>query len=153
MAKRKSANQGFWRFLLVIYGGLMLWLLFGRSNGWQEGVPYLEQVRSSVNLKPFYTINNYIYAMLHSSSGSLVRHCFINLGGNVLLFIPAGYMLPRLWRKQRNFFRFLFTCTGIMLVVEVVQVLTLLGSFDVDDLILNLSGMLIGYLLCVITRR
>lgn len=152
MAKRKKSNRPFWMFLLFVYSLVMLWLLFGRENGWQEGLPYREQVLSNINLKPFYTIKNYYYTLLHSSSGAMVRHCFINLGGNVLLFIPAGYLLPRLWKKQRNFILFLFSCAGLILAVEVLQLVSLLGSFDVDDVILNLSGMTLGYLLCIISR-
>ena len=70
----------------------------------------------------------------------------VNLGGNVLLFIPAGVLLPKLWPKQRNFFRFFATCTGIMFFIEVLQLFTLLGSFDIDDLILNLAGMTLGFI-------
>ncbi len=152
MAKRKRSTQPFWRFLLVVYSLTMFWLLFCRSNQWAEDVPYLQIIRQNVNLQPFYTIKNYFYVLLHGSNGALVRHCFINLAGNVLLFIPAGYLLPRVWRKQRKFFVFLFTCTGLILLVETVQLLTLLGSFDIDDVILNLSGMLLGYLLLIISR-
>lgn len=152
MAKRKRSTQPFWRFLLVVYSLTMFWLLFCRSNQWAEEVPYLQQIRQNVNLQPFYTIKNYFYVLMHGNSGALVRHCFINLVGNVLLFIPAGYLLPRVWKKQRKFFVFLFTCTGLILLVETVQLLTLLGSFDIDDLILNLSGMFLGYLLLIISR-
>ena len=152
MAKRRKSNRAFWAFMLFVYSLVMLWLLFGRENGWEEGLPYREQIRSNINLTPFLTIKNYYYTLIGSSSGEMVRHCFINLAGNVLLFIPAGYLLPRLWRRQRKFFLFLFTCAGLILLVEAVQLVTLLGSFDVDDVILNLSGMTLGYLLCIISR-
>ena len=138
--------------MLFVYSLVMLWLLFGRENGWEEGLPYRQQLRSNINLIPFLTIKNYYYTLIGSSSGEMVRHCFINLAGNVLLFIPAGYLLPRLWRRQRTFVLFLFTCACLILLVEAIQLVTLLGSFDVDDVILNLSGMTLGYLLCIISR-
>ena len=138
--------------MLFVYSLVMLWLLFGRENGWEEGLPYRQQLRSNINLIPFLTIKNYYYTLIGSSSGEMVRHCFINLAGNVLLFIPAGYLLPRLWRRQRKFVLFLFTCACLILLVEAIQLVTLLGSFDVDDVILNLSGMTLGYLLCIISR-
>ena len=74
----------------------------------------------------------------------------INLVGNVVLFIPAGWLLPRLWRRFRNFFLFILTCAVSIFLIETLQLFTLLGSFDVDDIILNLSGMLLGYLVCVL---
>ena len=142
-----------WLYLpLLLYCAVMLWLLFFRSPGRIEGLSYPQQLRQNINIAPFYTIRNYIHVLLNSSNGTLVRHCFINLVGNVIMFIPAGYLLTRLWKSQRNFFVFLLTCTALILLVELLQLLTLLGSFDVDDLILNLSGMFLGYLLCIISR-
>ena len=146
MAKNKKSWESLWRFLFLLYCGAMLWLLFGRSSGWVDGLSYREQLEQNVNLQPLYTIGNYLYVLKTGSNPYLVRHCFINLAGNVLLFIPAGWLLPRLWNKQRNFFRFFVTCTGAIFLVETVQLFTLLGSFDVDDWILNLFGMTLGYL-------
>ena len=74
-------------------------------------------------------------------------HCFMNLAGNIVLFIPAGWLLPRLWVWMRNFFRFFALCAGVIFLVETVQLFTLLGRFDIDDLILNLFGMILGFIL------
>ena len=125
----------------------MLWLLFGRSNGWDSGIPYETQLRQNTNLTPLLTIRNYLYTLIHSDSQYMVRHCFINLAGNVLLFVPAGWLLPKLWSRQRNLFRFFATCLGAIFLVEVLQLFTLLGRLDVDDMILNLSGMVLGFLI------
>ena len=146
MAKRPNAAP-FWRFLFLLYCAVMLWLLFGRSNGFVAGVPYETQLRHNANLIPFYTIKNYQDILNHSNDKALLIHCFINLAGNLLLFIPAGWLLPRLWKKLRNFFRFIALCFGIIFSVEVIQLFTLLGSFDVDDVILNLLGMTVGFLI------
>ena len=136
----KKKRAGFVCFLL--YCALMLWLLFDRS-GYEPGVPYAHQLRW--NLIPFETVVLF-YRLLTSGNPAYRMHAIINLGGNVLLFIPAGVLLPKLWPKQRNFFRFIATCTGIMFFIEVLQLFTLLGSFDIDDLILNLAGMTLGFI-------
>ena len=146
MAKRPNAAP-FWRFLFLLYCAVMLWLLFGRSNGFVAGVPYETQLRQNANLIPFYTIGTYWNILNRSDNQALRVHCFINLAGNLLLFIPAGWLLPRLWKKLRNFFRFIALCFGLIFSVEVIQLFTLLGSFDVDDVILNLIGMTIGFLI------
>jgi len=130
----------------VLYCAAMLWLLFCRSPGWIPGLDYEEQLRANINLTPLYTIKNYLRVVLKRTNDDALLHCIINLGGNVLLFVPAGVLLPKLWPKQRNFFRFFATCTGIMFFIEVLQLFTLLGSFDIDDLILNLAGMTLGFI-------
>ena len=71
----------------------------------------------------------------------------------MVLFIPIGFLLPRIWPKLRNFFLFVLVCTASILLVESVQLFALLGSFDVDDIILNLGGMITGYILCLIIPR
>ncbi len=145
MKKREYTSQPFLRFLFLLYCAVMLWLLFGRSSGWIEGLTYREMLGQNINFTPFFTIRNYLHVVLHHSNEALVIHCVINLLGNVLLFIPAGWLLPKLWKKQRNFILFLLTCTLSISLVEILQLFTLLGSFDVDDLILNLAGMTLGF--------
>lgn len=145
MAKRKSVSSPFVRFLFLVYCAVMLWLLFGRPTGWVEGQSYQQMLRLNTNLTPLLTIRNYIFVIRKNTNPELVRHCIINLGGNIFLFIPAGYLLPRIFPKQRNFFLFLITCAVSILLVETAQLFSLLGSFDIDDLILNLAGMVIGF--------
>ena len=150
MKKRKSSKTPFLRFLFVLYCAVMLWLLFGRSYGWVDGLNYKQMLQQNINLTPLLTIRNYWNTMLHSTDHQKFQHCMINLVGNVVLFIPAGWLLPRLWRRFRNFFLFILTCAVSIFLIETLQLFTLLGSFDVDDIILNLSGMLLGYLVCVL---
>jgi len=146
MKKKEVNTQPFWRFAFLVYCGMMLWLLFGRTLGVIEGLTYEETLRHNINLIPLLTIRNYLYVILHRSNDSVLLHCIINLAGNVLLFVPAGWLLPRLWKPMRNFFLFFLTCALSILLVETVQLFTLLGSFDVDDVILNLAGMLLGFI-------
>lgn len=149
MAKRRKKvnTQPLWRFLFVVYIALMLWLLFGRSPGWSDGRAYRELLRQNINLNPFYTIENYLHVILKNPQSSYFKNCIIELLGNILLFIPAGWLLPRLFKSMRKFFPFLLTCLLAILFVESLQLVTLLGRFDVDDIILNIAGMLIGYIL------
>lgn len=141
------------RFLFLVYCGVMLWLLFFRSWGWDDGASYRQLLANNINLIPLLTIRNYLYVVLRGSNDSLVAHCIINLLGNVLLFIPLGYLLPKLWKKQENFFRFFMTCTFSILAVELIQLFALVGSFDVDDLILNLFGMTLGFIYYHLTKK
>ena len=65
----------------------------------------------------------------------------------LLLFIPFGLFLPHLFQSQRRFGRFLLTSLVLLCCVECAQVLLLLGSCDIDDVILNLLGNVTGFVL------
>ena len=149
MAKKKPKvnTQPMWRLLFVVYCAIMLWLLFGRSQGWVSGVPYRQLLAGNINLTPLLTVRNYFDVVRQGPDNPYFVHCVINLLGNVFLFIPAGWLLPKVFPFQRNFFRFFVTCTGLIALVETLQLFTLLGSFDVDDVILNLAGMILGFLI------
>ena len=74
---------------------------------------------------------------------------FANLAGNILIFIPIGFFLP-MASVHRNFSVLTFEAFFISLVIEVTQLITKVGSFDVDDLFLNTLGGVIGYIIFVI---
>ena len=141
------------RFAFLVYAAFLLWLLFDRSVSWDPAYDYGELMRSKMNLVPFHTIGNYWRVVSRWEWNYMFRHCFINLVGNVVLFIPAGYLLPRLWKTLRNFFAFLLTCVLAISLVELLQLVTLLGSLDIDDLILNVFGMILGYITFMIIKK
>jgi len=151
------------RFFFLVYGALMLWLLFDRS-GAVEGMPYWQQVQQNVNLKPFHTVGSYWHILTNRAhyvekweSASIyfyhARIAFINLAGNVVMFVPLGYFIPAVWKKWRGLVKTLLCAALMILAVEIVQLLTLLGSCDVDDLILNLIGVILGYGIYWMTHR
>lgn len=72
-----------------------------------------------------------------------------NLFGNVLIFMPFGFFMP-MASKYRSLFTTLFYSFGLSLCVETFQLLTKVGSFDVDDLLLNTAGGVAGYLIFII---
>lgn len=143
MAKQEKRTPGeiFLRLGFLLYAAAMLWLLFGQRLG--SGI-YEQQLADSINLTPFATINMYL-KMLHSSKAYLVRHAFINLVGNVVMFIPLGFFQPYLSAKLRAFWKTLLSTFCLILLIEVVQYFTFLGTCDIDDLMLNLAGAAAGY--------
>ena len=77
------------------------------------------------------------------------RYNLTNVVGNVVIFVPFGFFMP-MASKYRSFFMTVCYSFGLSLCVEVFQLLTRVGSFDVDDLLLNTIGGLAGYILFVI---
>lgn len=73
---------------------------------------------------------------------------FTNLFGNVIIFIPFGFFMP-MASKYRSIFSAVFYSFGLSLCVETFQLITKVGSFDVDDLLLNTVGGLVGYIIFV----
>ena len=129
--------------LFAAYCALMLWLLFDRP-GYIDGIPYWDQLLPNLNLMPFRTLRLF-FGLLRDHRPYLVRAALINLLGNVVMFVPLGLFLPLIFTRLRKLWRTLFTVTLLIAVVEIAQLFTLLGSCDVDDLILNLLGAALGY--------
>lgn len=132
-----------WISVFAAYCALMLWLLFDRDGG-SAGPDYWEQVGRNLNLIPFHTIRLFVRVLDDSRYRELA---IINLFGNIGMFIPLGFFLPLLWKALRKWWRTWLVTLGIMTVVELMQLFSLRGSFDVDDLILNLAGVAVGYVL------
>ncbi|MHA5047821.1 VanZ family protein [Streptomyces sp. SD15] len=77
-----------------------------------------------------------------------LRDAVKQIGGNVLLGVPFGLLLPVLVPRARGILRVLLLTAAVMLLVELVQGALITGrAFDIDDVILNTSGALVGYLL------
>lgn len=74
----------------------------------------------------------------------------LNLAGNVVCFIPLGFVLPVLSNRRLKFFSVLFISCTTSVMVELIQLYTKLGSCDVDDVILNTCGGIVGYILFAI---
>ncbi|MFD3585383.1 VanZ family protein [Streptomyces sp. NPDC058683] len=77
-----------------------------------------------------------------------LRDAVKQIGGNIVLGIPFGIIVPVLVPRARGIFRVLLLTAFVMLMVETAQGALVEGrAFDVDDVILNTSGALIGWLL------
>lgn len=131
-------------YMIVLVYFLLLSDGFGRTEGYSEYryslIPFQEIVR-------FWKYREYIDFL------SVV----INLLGNVVAFMPFGALIRwvinrRVRWYQAGMYTFLFS-----LCVELLQLVAKVGVFDVDDLILNTAGGLLGffvyYLLLLMNRR
>ncbi len=129
------------KVLFVLYIVFIIYFLlfsdwYGRSRGMQEYHYNLVLFRE---IKRFWTYRHQVglFAM------------FTNLFGNVVIFIPFGFFMP-VASKYRSVFSTLFWSFGLSLCVELFQLFFKVGSFDVDDLLLNTIGGVLGYMIFVI---
>ncbi|GEM_PF-1201598 len=120
---------------LILYMCCLLILLFFRPG---------EQVYDNWNLIPFSTISYYL------SGNVSFLIAFYNLAANIGLFIPFGFAL--MLTVKSRIFRFLIPFLSIS-TIELLQYITKRGSLDIDDLIFNLIGVYIGYMLTPLFLR
>ena len=101
------------------------------------------------NLYPLRTILEFITGFDYvtgSSHGMLENAALANLLGNVAIFVPLGVYVA-LFRKNGSLWKTTLTAAATSLAFELVQVATRTGSGDVDDVLLNALGGLLGALL------
>lgn len=139
--KRNIIRIGF-----ACYIVLMLWLLFIRHRG----IPaenYWAQLPERVNLLPFASMGSMLRALWHNPYPNVLWTVVYNIGGNIVMFVPLGFFLRALFPGCRSFLRCMGTVAVIMSVVELCQLFTLRGFCEVDDVMLNLLGATIGWLM------
>ena len=139
--KRKLFQAGFAFYII-----LMLWLLFIR---WRsiEITDYWSQLAGRVNLIPFSSVGSMLRNLWHHPYPSVWRQVVYNVGGNIVMFVPLGFFLRVLFPKCRRFLRCMGTVAVIMTVVELVQLFSLRGFCEIDDVMLNILGAAIGWLI------
>lgn len=133
---KKMYRMAAW-LLFGLYLILMVYFLFfaesmGRTSVGQE---------YHYNLKPFKEIQRYL--TYYDVIGPYT--VFLNLAGNILAFVPFGLFFPLLSRRNRGFLKVTLISFEVSMLVELIQLITRVGSCDVDDIILNTLGGVIGY--------
>ena len=71
---------------------------------------------------------------------------------NIMLFIPLGFLLPMLWRKFENKYTTLISGLLLSIFIEVSQLFCYRAT-DIDDLIMNTAGTILGYFLFMWVKR
>ena len=142
MTKKEAKKiRALGKVLFVLYIGFLIYFLFLSDWYGREGV--LDEYR--YNLELFKEIRRFI--VYREQLG--VFAVFSNLFGNILIFLPFGFFIS-MAGKSRGFFKTLFYSLALSLCVEVLQLVTRVGSFDVDDILLNTVGGVLGYIIFVI---
>ena len=127
-SKKISFHEEFLNLLFIVYILLLFELLTGTENNSGTGI----------NLVPFSEIFRY-------PVGS--KMFIYNTLGNILLFVPYGYFVTR-YINGKSLYQIFIISFVTSLTVEILQV-KLGRSFDVDDIILNVVGGMIGYFIYV----
>ena len=95
-----------------------------------------------MNLVPMVNLLNY----------EIFREMLINVVGNTAMFIPLGIVWPSVFKKLDTHKKVIAAGVGYSLCIEILQLLFYDRVTDVDDLILNSLGYLIGYGLYLLVK-
>lgn len=141
MNKRERINSVFLYGVFICYILFLIKLLLLSRVSFLELFDSQRTLSRSINLIPFHSIMEYI----SSGSANIRKFAFSNVVGNIEIFIPLGVYLSLLKKDKRVITNLLFIFL-VSLFVEVIQGLLGIGAADIDDIILNCLGGLIGIL-------
>lgn len=131
--------------LYVCYLCLLFYFLFFSEGFGRTGT----SAEYRYNLKPFREIMRfYRYRYILGNKAFL-----INVFGNMIAFMPMGFFQPLLSEKKWRGALVVLNCFVVSLLVETIQLVFKIGCFDVDDLLLNTLGGLLGVLIYYVFQK
>ena len=80
------------------------------------------------------------------------RDILINVIGNTAMFLPLGIVWPSVYKELDTHWKVISAGIGVSLCIEILQLPFYDRVSDVDDLLLNTSGFIIGYLLYLLVK-
>ena len=145
---------------------IIVWIRQRRINWKREAVLLLMYINLAVIIRftffPMSRVNGSVQPLIYDASTAFPfrvnlipfvnlfdydckRDLLSNVIGNTVMFIPSGIVLPIIYRKLNNFWKVLAAGALISLCIEIIQLPFSVRASDVDDLILNVLGVAIGY--------
>ena len=114
------------------------------ADTWEKGV-ILEGL-DTANFTLFKTIKMYI-------NYSYMLNSFENLAGKIVVFVPFGFLLPYVQKGAAKFPVLLLNAFLFVVGIEVFQLFSAFGAFDVDDILLNCFGASMGWVIYRVWER
>ncbi len=138
MVTNNKSRRGWSVFFLIAYLILLSYfLLFAEAMGRTHAT---EEYR--YNLALFREIKRF-WSIIGSHGW---KPFLFNVVGNVLAFMPFGFLLPKVFIKSKRILLISLLSFELSLFAETLQLIFKLGCFDVDDLLLNTIGGILGFL-------
>lgn len=140
MIKNITKRQKMGWVIFIFYLIFLAYFLFFSED---FGRTARDQQEYAYNLVPFKEIRRFI-VYCHVVG---IRSFLLNIVGNIVGFMPFGFFLPVVSRRSRHWYNTVLLSFLFSLCIEAVQLVFKVGSFDVDDMILNTLGGILGYIL------
>jgi len=131
-------------FLVYVFGVLTLtgyFMLFRElaAHGWWHKLLHRMQTKDKINLQPFL-----MFKQFQIASTQVI--------GNLVMLLPLGIYIPLLFPRLAGFFKVCIICLSVSVSIELMQLITNARSTDIDDVILNTSGAIVGYIIYKVLR-
>ena len=144
--KKEFNHKAVMKLLFIIYMCVLVYVVF-----FAEAMGRTPQDGYVCNLTPLKEIKRFMkYIWDNDALGRAAR---LNIFGNIIAFIPFGIYLPYTSESKLGFISTFLYTFSLSLTIELVQLITKVGSCDVDDIILNALGGVIGYILWYIYTK
>lgn len=164
LIKYKNRKQIFWLkevivFLFVIYICMVVSVtLFPLPIGFHSNT---ENLYGAINIIPLVSIFKSISQIGNAYGGDsqfMIGLVVRNVGGNILLLMPLSFLAPLIWNKFKRYKNIMLLGLVISVSIELLQLVeTLSGAWgritDIDDVICNVLGVTVGYLIYKFTFR
>lgn len=149
----QPARPIFFVLLLCCLGLLARFILFKEQAAMHT--QSRQSTRHRNDARNYKMVNLELFSTIKSISNSRMStgYKYKNIGGNIVGFMPLGLLLPLLFFRSGKGLKSITAVFLISLSFETIQFYTGRGVFDVDDLFLNTSGGLAGYLLYLMMLR
>lgn len=137
-------SHEFWVTVFAFYVFLLFALTVFRDGYflWQFKF-YWNRPMSAINFEP-------LVKTLKLLNGQSQLDFFYNLYGNIVWFVPMGFFIPALGKKNRGFLKVILIGALVSISIESLQFVLNTGVTDIDDVIFNTIGAAVGYLLYLI---
>ncbi len=142
-SRKKQLARRFGLLLFLIYLVVLTYFLFFAD--WYDHAPG-KHWQYHYNLVPFTEIRRFLRYGTQLGAASI----FLNLIGNIIGFFPFGFFLPVISRRFRSVRIVALAGLVSSTAIEIVQLVTRSGVCDVDDIMLNTLGAVLGYLLFLV---
>ena len=129
------------KITFAVYLGFLIFILIINRGVRMTIMPYWDCIKTGVNIVPLSSFVDYIRIGAVNWKVSAIY-----LSGSIALFIPFGVLAPLLWTKLQKYGVLVGWTILVRLVIELAQLFTTRGLFDVDDFILSCVGITIGFL-------
>lgn len=144
--KKEFNHKAVMKLLFIIYMCVLVYVVFFAEA--MGRTPHDGYVYNLTPLKEIKRFMKYIW-----DNDALGRAARLNIFGNIIAFIPFGIYLPYTSESKLGFISTFLYTFSLSLTIELVQLITKVGSCDVDDIILNALGGVIGYILWYIYTK
>ena len=149
-------------FLFLEFVFTLIWLAI-RAGVWYKQ-KHIDWKREAVLLLMYINLGviiRFVFFPMDKVDGQVQSHIFdydsmrdllLNVIGNVAMFIPSGIVLPIIYKRLDSFIKVILAGGGISLCIEMMQLPFSVRASDIDDLILNTAGVMLGYGIYALVR-